>query len=249
MLRLITVTVWLAALAVAQGPLRYETRRIEKNSPGCVVSFEYPEIISAASPEVRDRINAGILGVLLRRTDWPASDSGIRSLDAYAKTFLNYCEHNGSKEFENRPWYERKTVKVFRSMPPVFSFQCVAHADAGGVHPFGTTFYVNFESKTGKPVKLIDILKPGALGRLASLAESHFREDHKLSATESLLENGFNFPSDRFKLNDNYGIGDKALVFLFNTYEIAAGAMGPTEFKIPYTDMRQLLKPDSGLQR
>ena len=69
MLRLITVTVWLAALAVAQGPLRYETRRIEKNSPGCVVSFEYPEIISAASPEVRDRINAGILGVLLRRTD------------------------------------------------------------------------------------------------------------------------------------------------------------------------------------
>ena len=55
--------------------------------------------------------------------------------------------------------------------------------------------------------------------------------------------------SDRFKLNDNYGIGDKALVFHFNTYEIAAGAMGPTEIKIPYTDMRQLLKPDSGLQR
>src|SRR6266699_4819210 len=197
MLRLITVTVWLAALAVAQGPLRYETRRIEKNSPGCVVSFEYPEIISAASPEVRDRINAGILGVLLRRTDWPAFDSGVRSLDAYAKTFLNYCEHN---EFENRPWYERKTVKFFRSMLPVFSFQCVAHTDAGGVHPFGTTFYVNFESKTGKPVKLIDILKPGALARLASLAESHFREDHKLSATESLSGTGFNFPSDRFKL-------------------------------------------------
>ena len=248
MLRLITVTVWLAALAVAQGPLRYETRRIEKNSPGCVVSFEYPEIISAASPEVRDRINAGILGVLLRRSDWPASDSGVRSLDAYAKTFVEYCEqfHTWSKK---RPLYERKAVKFFRATPPVFSFQCVADADAGGVHPFGTTFYVNFESKTGKPVKLIDILKPGALGRLASLAESHFREDHKLSATESLLENGFNFPSDRFKLNDNYGIGDKALVFLFNTYEIAAGAMGPTEIKIPYTDMRQLLKPDSGLQR
>jgi len=63
------------------------------------------------------------------------------------------------------------------------------------------------------------------------------------------LENGFNFPSDRFKLNDNYGIGHKARDFLFNTYENAAGAMSPTEIKIPYTDMRQLLKPDSGLQR
>jgi hypothetical protein len=251
MLRMITVTVWLTALAAAQGPLRYETRRIEKKAPRCLVSFEYPEIISAASPEVRDRINAEILGVLLRRSDWPASDSGVRSLDAYAKMFVEYCEkyHAGRNELENRPLYERKTVKFFRATPPVFSFQCVADAEAGGVHPFGTTFYVNFQSKTGKPVNLIDILKPDALARLASLAESHFREDHKLSATESLSETGFNFPSDRFKLNDNYGIGDKALVFQFKTYEIGPGAMGATEIEIPYTGMRHLMKPGSGLQR
>jgi hypothetical protein len=250
MLRLITVTVWLAAFAVAQGPLRYETRQIEKEAPGCVVSFEYPEIVSAASPEVRDRINAGVLGALLRRSDWPGSDSGVRSLDAYAKTFLKDCEqlHDGSKEFGNRELYERKTVKFFRSTAPVFSFQCVSNADAGGAHPFGATFYVNFESKTGKPVKLIDIFKPGTLARLTSLVESHFREGHKLSATESLSEAGFNFPSDRFRLNDNYGFGDKVMVFHFNTYEIAAGAIGDTEIEIPYADMRHLLKPGSGLQ-
>jgi hypothetical protein len=244
MLWLITVTVWLAALAVAQGPLRYETRRIEKKTVSCVVLFEYPEIISAASPEVRGRLNAGILRVLLRRSDWPGSDSGSQSLDAYAKTFLGYCEEAS----EGRPLYEHKTVKVLRLTPPVFSFQCDATADAGGVHPFGTTFYVNFDSRTGKPVKLIDILKPGAMARLASAAETQFRKDQKLSMTDSLSEAGFNFPGDRFKLNDNYGIGDKAIVFLFNTYEIGPGAMPSTKIEIPYTDMRQLLKADSGLQ-
>jgi len=251
MLRLITMTVWLAALAAAQAPLRYESRRIEKKIPRCVVSFEYPEIMSAASPQVRDRINAGILEVLLRSTDWPPSSSGVPSLDAYAKTFLDYCEqfHKSSDESEDRDLYERKIVKFFRSTPPFFSFQCVAEIDAGGVHPYGTTFYINFESNTGKPVKLIDILRPGAVTRLASVAEAHFRADHKLSATASPSEAGFNFPSDQFKLSDNYGIGDKALVFHFNTYEIAAGAMGDTEIEIPYIDMRQLLKPDSGLQR
>jgi len=248
MLRLITVTVWLAALAVAQGPLRYETRQIEKKTPGCVVSFEYPEIISAASPQVRDRINAGILGVLLRRIDWPASDSGVRSVDEYAETFLKNCDQFHNERIGNRAIYERKTVRFFRSTPPVFSFQCVANADAGGAHPLGTTFFVNFESKTGKPVKLIDTFKPGTLARLTSLVESHFREDHKLSATESLSEAAFNFPNDRFKLNDNYGFGDKAMVFHFNTYEIAAGAIGDTEIAIPYTDMRDLLKSGSGLQ-
>jgi hypothetical protein len=91
------------------------------------------------------------------------------------------------------------------------------------------------------------MLRPGALARLAFLAEMNFRKDHKLSATESLSESGFNFPGDTFKLNDNYAIGDKALIFLFNTYEIAAGAMGETEVKIPYADMRDLLKPGFGL--
>jgi hypothetical protein len=131
---------------------------MEKKTAGCFVSFEYPEITSAGSPEVRDRINAGIVRVLLRRSDWPASDSGVWSLDAYVKMFLKSCEpsKNGSRQSEDRALYERKTVKFFRSTPPVFSLQCVARADAGGVHPFGTTLYVNFESKTGKPVKLID---------------------------------------------------------------------------------------------
>jgi len=247
MLRPIGVAVWVAALAFAQAPLPYEIRHVEKKSSGCFVSFDYPEITSAAPPEVRDRINAGILEVLLRRSDWPASDSGIRSLDEYANTFVRYCKqvHAGSQEFKNRDLYERKTVRFFRFRPPIFSFQCVADADGGGVHPFGTNFYLNFDSQTGRPVKLTGILRSGALTKLESRAESHFRADRKLSATESLSEAGFNFPGDRFKLNDNYGFGDKALVFHFNTYEIAAGAMGDMEIEIPYGDISDLLK--SGL--
>jgi Protein of unknown function (DUF3298) len=107
----------------------------------------------------------------------------------------------------------------------------------------------NLDSKTGKPVKLTDILKPGALEQLTSMAESRFRDDHQLSATENLSEHSFGFPGDRFHLNDNYGIGDTALVFHFNPYEIGPGAMGDTEITISYAEMRHLLKPGSGLLR
>jgi hypothetical protein len=250
MFRLMMVTVWLAALAIAQGPLGYETKRIEKKSAGCVVSFEYPEITSAASPQVRDRINAGVLGVMMRSSGWPAPDSGARSLDAYVKMSFEGCAqfHNWAKgTVADRELYEHKIIEVFRSSPPVFSLQCVADEDGGGVHPFGTTFYVNFYSGTGKSVKLADVLQPGALPRLRSIAELQFRKDHKLSVTESLSNTGFSFPGDAFQLNDNYGIGEKALVFVFNTYEIAAGAMGETRIEIPYADMSHLLKPGSGL--
>jgi hypothetical protein len=64
-----------------------------------------------------------------------------------------------------------------------------------------------------------------------------------LSSSESLSDQGYNFPGGHFKLNDNFGVGEKDLLFVFNTYEIAAGAAGPTEIVMPYQAIWSLLKP------
>ena len=56
MLRLILLIVSTVSCAVAQGPLRFELKRVEKKTSTCVITFEYPEIISAAAPKVRDHI-------------------------------------------------------------------------------------------------------------------------------------------------------------------------------------------------
>ena len=250
MVRLIVLAVWLAALAAAQAPFRYEIRRMEKKSPSCSLSFEYLEITSAASVEVRDRLNAGILKLMLRRAEFPGDDSGMRSLDAYSAKYIKECSayHEWVKGTPpDHPMYEHKVVKLLRSAPPVFSFQLDASADSGGVHPFGTIFYLNLDSSTGRPVTLADVLRPGAMPRLAALAERNFRKDQGLSPIQSLSESAFNFPGDKFTLNDNYAFGDRALIFLFNTYEFSAGSMGPTELRIDYADMPDLLKPAFGL--
>jgi len=145
-IRLITLVFSMCFFAIAQGPLRFELKRIEKKTTRCVITFVYPEVISAASPQARDRMNAGILRVLLRRSDWPAPDSGFRSLEAYANDFMTFCASEG------RPLYQHKRVTIFRYTPPILSFRCDAEEDAGGVHPFGTTFFVNFESRTGRVI-------------------------------------------------------------------------------------------------
>jgi Protein of unknown function (DUF3298) len=248
MVRLILLTVSMVSLGVAQGPLRFELKQVEKKTRTCVISFEYPEIISAASPQVRDRMNAGILRILLRRSDWPGSDSGFRSLDAYANGFLEDCAEF-QKQPQRRELYEHKFVTIFRYTPPILSFRCDADEDAGGVHPFGSTFFVNFQSSTGETVAMTDLLRDGALPKLEAAAEKTFRRDQKLSPTESLSEQSYSFPGGRFKLNDNFGLGETELVFLFNTYEIGPGAMPATEIRIPYPLIRDLLKPDLHLER
>jgi hypothetical protein len=97
-------------------------------------------------------------------------------------------------------------------------------------------------------VVITDLLREGGLAKLESVAEANFRRDNKLSSTQSLSES-YTFPGGRFRLNDNFGIGERNLVFLFNTYEIGPGAMSATEIKIAYPLIRDLLKPDLRLER
>jgi len=109
---------------------------------------------------------------------------------------------------------------------------------------FGTTFFVNFHLSTSKMIKLSDLLKEGTFGKIEAIAEASFRRDHNLSPKESLSEESFNFPEDHFRLNDNFGLGQRDLVFLFNTYEIGPGAMGETQIRIPFQSLSGLLKVD-----
>jgi hypothetical protein len=237
-------------LAFGQEPLRFELKRFEKKTSSCHVILEYPEITSAASPEARDRMNVGILKLLLRQNSWPASDSGSRSLEEYVNAFFKECTDEQDRP-QPHPLYMRKFVTIFRYTPPILSFKCEGDEDAGGVHPFGTILFVNFETSTGQTIALPEVLKEGAFPQLESLAEGIFRRENKLSPGESLSESGYRFHENRFKLNDNFGFGENALVFLFNTYEIGPGAMPATEVTIDYAFVRELLKPglDLALER
>lgn len=241
MFRLLGLALSAVLLAGAQGPFRFELKRMEKRAGACVTTFEYPEILSAASLVARDRINAGILRMLLRGSGWPAADSGARSLESYANAFMSECAEF-QKRPEAHPQYEHKRVTIFRYTPPVLSFRCDASEDAGGAHPFGTTLFVNFDGRTGKTLAIADVIREGSLGELEALAEKLFRQNARLSPAGSLAENGYSFPGNRFKLNENFGLGETELVFFFNTYEIGPGVMGPTEIRIPFQLLRGQLR-------
>jgi hypothetical protein len=137
-------------------------------------------------------------------------------------------------------WTLIRTVKVLRSLPPVFSLECSEYSYTGGVHGTSGAHYLNLDPLTGDPVKLASILKNGATARLNAIAEVHFRKARKLTATEKLENAGFG----GFELNDNYGFSEKALLFFFNDYELgAAHGMGTTLVEIPYAEIRGLIRP------
>lgn len=252
----------MTSLGMATEPLRVENRHVDRKLPGCGdekdgcdhVEFTYVEVVSGPAA-ARKRINAEIMACVLFG---PGTDSETARDACKSRPTLSGCkstpESAAQAEFDSAasdyrdypswpPPSLARWVTVLRTAAPVLSLEC-RETRSGGAHPTSSARYLNFDPATGEPIKLVSILKDGARARLTAIAETHFRQERKLAANAKLEDEGFTFPGGRFALNDNYAFGEKALLFLFNEYEIASYSMGPTLVEIPYSEIRDLIRPE-----
>ena len=102
----------------------------------------------------------------------------------------------------------------------------------------------NYNLKTGKEIKLSDVFSGNYLPVLTKIAEKKFRKFYDVSQNESLENAGFWFDKGIFRLNDNYSFNTFAVTFQFNSYEVAAYAMGAPEIIIPYSEIKSIIRPD-----
>jgi len=252
----------MTSLGMAAEPLRVENRHVDRKLPGCGdekdgcdhVEFTYVEVVGGPA-SARKRINAEIMACVLFG---PGTDSEAARDACKSRPTLSGCkstpESAAQAEFDSaasdyrdppfsQPSALSRWVTVLRTAAPVLSLGC-SETRSGGAHPIFGAQYLNFDPATGEPIKLVSILKDGAMAQLTAIAEAHFRQERKLAATAKLEDEGFTFPGGRFALNDNYGFGEKALLFFFNEYEIASHSMGPTSVEIPYSEIRELVRPE-----
>ena len=109
---------------------------------------------------------------------------------------------------------------------------------AGGAHPNSWVGYLNFDIRTGKVLKLADLLVPGGKAKLDRIGERLFLKDNSEADGEELM---WDFEPGNFKLNENFAISTGGLLFTFNPYEIGPYVMGAPQVFIPYKEMKDLI--------
>lgn len=233
-------------------PLRMEAKTFEKSAGKCMMNepcmllrLDYPEITAASSEEAKTKMNGAIRQWILRSTE----DGKYAQTPEDLWKGLSEERQTVTKDFPDHrvPWYTKRTVKLESESPVALSFQCLEDLDTGGAHPNRNVDYLNFRPSTGDRVSLADILKAGSEPQLTQIAEKRFRQMKGLSANADLNESGFQFEKNQFFLNNNYSIGRDSLKFYYNNYEIAPYAVGPTELVIPYSEIKDLLRPEAGI--
>lgn len=216
----------------------------EKSETHCItVNFQYPQFRGTDSVSVfaNRQIRKLLLGSL--------ADS-LANPDSLASALIReYMEESKISQYKLGGWQYEKNVEILWNHSDILSLRFDDYEYTGGAHPSSNRFLINFQLQTRKRINLSDVFVSGYEDSLNTLAEYYFRQARQLDFETDLNEAGFDFESQKFKLNDNFGLESSGITFVFNAYEIAAYSEGSTEFTIPWKELinRGLIRSDGPL--
>lgn len=123
----------------------------------------------------------------------------------------------------------------------------VSSYSAGAAHPNSYTEVVNFDLKNGKLLKLGDLFQPGAkyLQTLSAYCIQALKKQMK-EAGDSMLDEDWIKRGAAPELTnyDNWTITKKGLQITYDPYQVAAYAAGAQHVLVPYSALKDIIKPD-----
>jgi hypothetical protein len=120
---------------------------------------------------------------------------------------------------------------------------------SGAAHPNSSSNVINFDVKAGKTLRLADLFNPGAkyvqsisAYCVKDLTQRSKSKDSMLDDTS--IQNGAGPNADNYR---SWAITKKGLEITFDPYQVASYAAGPQTVMIPYSALKDLIKPDGPL--
>ena len=212
------------------------------NSSGdTIFSLSYPYIksISIDNNKFNDDLNKinNFIPSIISSYD---SEKNFKDTNEMRDTFFNDYIKNKNETKSEIPWTFDEKITIQSAIKDKIFFKVVTDSYLGGAHPTTYTNYFGYDLINGRKISLSDIINDKE--KLNEIGEKYCRIAFKLG-DEPLSELGYNFPDDKFQLNDNFYLTNDSIVFYFNPYEITAYANQQyTDIVIPLSEIGELLK-------
>ncbi|MVN75566.1 hypothetical protein GO988_04430 [Hymenobacter sp. HMF4947] len=118
----------------------------------------------------------------------------------------------------------------------------------GAVHPAHGAGTTTYDLRTGRPLAIAALIRPGTDSILSRLITQHLAQDEEVMYDELL--NHFVTDSTLAPLpRQGLGIADEGLGFTYTTYEILPYVHPPVTLVVPWRELLPLLRPDSPVAR
>ena len=110
----------------------------------------------------------------------------------------------------------------------------------GGAHGINQHLTMNFEQSTGRQLMLADIFVPGYERQLSSMLQKALCSYVGVGSVKELKDQGFLYSMDMFP-SENFILGEEAITFIYNPYEIAPYEKGSIELTLSYSALDDIL--------
>lgn len=214
-------------------------RRITENSKKLKyeIDAEYPQLTGSGSPNY-EKFNQTMRGLVTKRVSEVKADMEVDPEDPP----LDLPEESGGSDLTIGYTIELAKDDLISVMLQVGSYS------AGAAHPNSSSEVVNFDLKNGKLLKLGDLFQPGSkyLQVISAYCIADLKKQGKQQGEESMLDDDW-IQRGAGPDADNYGswtMGKQGLGIIFDAYQVAAYAAGPQHVFIPYSALKDIIKPD-----
>jgi hypothetical protein len=213
------------------------------------ITIAHPTMINSKKNSVQKEINKYLSTSLLKSNYSSPDAKPFNDYDEMLTDFFyRYDKDNedskNMKMGRNIYYNNLYEINILNNSENILSTRETVSTYEGGAHPNTNFSFNNFDLHSGKEIKLSDVFKGNYESVLNKIAEKKFRKLYKIPENGNLEKAGFYFHNGVFKLNDNYSFSRYAVTFQFNPYEVAAYALGAPEITIPYSEIRDIIKPD-----
>ncbi|MCX6285574.1 MAG: DUF3298 domain-containing protein [Bacteroidetes bacterium] len=123
----------------------------------------------------------------------------------------------------------------------ILSFYILSYAFTGGAHGLENFDFTNVDLKTGKVLKLEDLLAEGRKQDISRLLTRKLKMMNKIPESQKLSDNGY-FAGE-IQPNENFYLTPEGIGFLYNHYDIAPYSFGATDIFLTADEVRGLIHP------
>jgi hypothetical protein len=158
----------------------------------------------------------------------------------YRSTFISEYQKAKKAGEVFTPWENDIIGDIVYNQNNILTFALHSNSFSGGAHGnYADIFYI-IDLKSGKELKKDDIFISGSSGKLSKIIFQKIKEKRGISDSEMSEM----YETKLLPVSTNIYVTQTGVGFCYNPYEITAYANGSDDVLIPYSEIKNLLKPD-----
>ncbi|HEU0195823.1 MAG TPA: DUF4163 domain-containing protein [Nevskiaceae bacterium] len=211
------------------------------------VKLQYPVVIGAAGARLNPVINRWIGARCPVPQDHPPHYASVSACEA---AFSSAC-HRLMAKFKAAGYPGGCTLdatsEIRLDAAGLLGVVFTTYAFTGGAHGNTVVSYLNLDLRSGRVLKLDDLLKPIDDRKLAAAIETAVRRNRRIPTTNSLKQAGFFI--DPLPLTRTVLALPRGLLFTYQSYDVGPYVLGQPHGVVPYSAVQGMIRPDGPLPR